>query len=236
MRKASLKDNSYDRGAMPLATFDVTLRALFDAERAVRAAHDELARESANDLVPALQRAVRDAMRQDEREASLRLVRIASLLGELQGASVVDLLIDVLGSDAPEARDEAGEELTAQAWERFKEVALGVERALERLPAGNLALLELPYVLAEIPEPGVPKLLARFLAHKDAEVVASALEALVETGDPGAATLLVPLTKDSRKVEMEDDGGTEGEVTIGELASEAIEVLEGARGGGKGRS
>jgi hypothetical protein len=39
--------------------------------------------------------------------------------------------------------------------------------------------------------------------------------------------MLVPLTRDPRKVEIEDDGGVEGEVTIGELASEAIDVLDG---------
>jgi HEAT repeat protein len=212
---------------MPPGSLDASLRALFDAERAVRAAHDELVREDAKTLVPALQRAVREAMPLDEREASLRLVRIASLLGALQGPAAVDLLIDILGCDAPEARHEAGEELEADAWERFKDVALGVERALERLPEDSAALLELPYILAEIPEPGVLKLLGRFLAHKDAEVVASTLEALAQMGDPEAIPMLVALTKDPRKVEIEDDGGVEGEVTIGELAAEAIDVLDG---------
>jgi hypothetical protein len=209
-----------------MPSLDANLKALFDAERAVRTVHEELAQQDPRALVPVLQRATHEAMGTDEAEASLRLVRIASILGEVEGAAAVDLLIDILGSESPEARHEAGEELGARAWERFKEVALGVERALERLPDGNLALLELPYILAEIPEPGVLKLLGRFLAHRDVEAVASTIEAIVETGDPDAIPLLKPFANDPRKVEIEDDGGTEGEATIGELATEAMDVLK----------
>jgi hypothetical protein len=219
-----------------MPSLDAHLKALFDAERAVRTAHEELAHQDAKALLPVLQQATREAVRLgEEAESSLRLVRIASILGEIDGAGAVDLLIDILGSDSPEARHEAGEELGARAWERFKEVALGVERALERLAEGNLALLELPYILAEIPEPGVLKLLGRFLAHKDVEAVASTIEAIVETGDPDAIPLLKPFVNDRRKVQIEDDGGTEGEATIGELATEAMDVLKGSGvGGGTG--
>jgi HEAT repeat protein len=213
---------------MPPASPEASLRALFDAERAVRAAHEALAREDADRVMPTLQRAVREAAGLDEDEASLRLVRLASVVGEFEGPAAVDLLIDILGSDAPEARHEAGEELSAHAWERFKEVALGVERALDRLPHDNPALLELPYILAEIPEPGVLRLLGRFLVHANVEVVASAVEALVETGDLECVAMLQPLVKDTRSVQLEDEGGTEAEATIGELASEAIEVLQNA--------
>jgi HEAT repeat protein len=145
----------------------------------------------------------------------------------MTGPRVVDLLVDILGCDEPEARHAAGEALEGPAFDRFKEVALGVERALERLPNGNAALSELPYLLAEVPEPGVAKLLARFLAHADADAVASAIEALVEMGDPGALPLLDPLGADGRKVQLEDEGGTEGEATIGELVAEARSLLKG---------
>jgi HEAT repeat protein len=213
---------------MPSASLEASLKALFDAERAVRAAHGALAEEDPRRVMPLLQRAVREAASLDEDEAALRLVRVATLAGEFDGPQAVDLLIDILGSDAAEARHEAGEELSAHAWERFKEVALGVERALDRLPGSSPALLELPYILAEIPEPGVLRLLGRFLKHENVEVVASTIEALVETGDPEAEPLLLPLVKDARKVQLEDEGGTEGEATIGELASEAIDILKGA--------
>jgi hypothetical protein len=207
-----------------------TLSSLFDAERAARQAHDDLLEAPADALATLLERASRDAlslMDEDEDEASLRLERIAGLLGEMHGPKVVDLLVDILGCEEPEARHAAGEALEGLAFDRFKDVALGVERALERLPAGSPALVELPYVLAQVPEPGVAKLLARFLAHSDVDAVAAAIEALVETGDPGALPLLEPLASDRRKVQLEDDGGTEGEATIAELVAEARGMLAG---------
>jgi HEAT repeat protein len=206
-----------------------TLKALFDGERAVRAAHDALVETEASVVLPLLEQATREALtldELDEDESALRLVRLSAILGELQGARVVDLLIDILGSDEPEARHAAGESLSGLAFDRFKEVAQGVERALERLPNGSLALSELPYIVAEVPEPGVGKLLARFLAHPNGDAVAAAIEALVETGDRGALPLLEPLSSDTRKVQLEDEGGTEAEATIAELVAEARALLQ----------
>lgn len=205
-----------------------TLNALFAAERAVRTAHDELLDDNPEITVPLLEGATRAALtldELDEDEASLRLVRVAALLGEMQGPRVVDLLVDILGCDEPEARHAAGEALAGLAFDRFKEVALGVERALERLPVGSPALSELPYLLAEVPEPGVAKLLARFLAHADADAVAATIEALVDTGDPSTLVLIEPLSADARKVQLEDDRGMEGEATIAELVAEARTIL-----------
>src|SRR6185369_12900186 len=109
----------------------------------------------------------------------------------------------------------------------FKEVAGGVERALKRLPVGSPALPELPYILAEVPEPGVVRLLGQFLAHKDPDAVAAAIEALAEIGDPAAIKLLEPLAHDERTVELAEDGSdATSEASIGELASEAIELLQ----------
>jgi HEAT repeat protein len=215
------------------------LAALFDAERAARRIQAEVLRAHARGagdataLVTALAREVEAARAlKDTEEQALRLVRIASLAGELQGGPAIDLLIDLLGDEEPEARHAAGEALEGLAYERFKEVALGVERALDRLPAGSSALSELPYLIAEIPEPGAAKLLGRFLRHSDPEAVAAAIEALVEVGDPSVVALLAPLEKDTRAVQLEDEEGEDGKVTIGELASEARALLgeiEGAR-------
>jgi HEAT repeat protein len=210
------------------------LPELFDAERNVRRLHAELAKAEPPLLLDAASAAVREALAlDDEDEAALRLVRLASVLGELEGPRAVDLLIDILGSEEPEARSCAGEALSDLAFDRFKEVALGVERGLERLPTGSPALLELPYLLAEIGEPGVRKLLGRFLAHTDPEAVAAAIEAIVDMGDAGAASLLGPLTDDARRVSLEDEEGEEGSVTLGELAREAVKLLaeiEGSEG------
>ncbi len=205
------------------------VEALFDAERAARKAHNQLALDDPARLIPVLEGACRDALAlADGHEAALRLACIAELAGDLEGPRVVDLLVDILGCEEGEARRVAGEALSGLAFDRFKEVALGVERALSRLPDGNPALAELPYLLAEVPEPGVTKLLARFLGHRDPDAVASAIEALVEIGDPAALSLLEPLAGDVRRVELEDEGGTEGDASIGELVSEAVSLL--ARG------
>jgi HEAT repeat protein len=212
-----------------------SLSELFDAERAVRRLHDELAALPTNELLEALNEAIRAAAREpDETEAALRLVRIAGLLGEHEGPRVVDALVDVLSSEHPEARRAAGEELEDLAFDRFKEVAGGVERALKRLPVGSPALPELPYLLMEVPEPGVLKLLGQFLAHRDPDAVAAAIEAIAEIGDPAAVRLLEPLANDDRTVELAEEGDEEAtsQVTLGELAKEAIELLEGAEGFG----
>jgi len=76
-----------------------------------------------------------------------------------------------------------------------------------------------------VPEPCVLKLLGRFLKHKDPEAVAAAIEALVESGDATAAPLLAPLENDARLVQLEDESGEEGKVSIGELAKEGRELL-----------
>ena len=90
------------------------------------------------------------------------------------------------------------------------------------------ALPELPYVLAEVPEPGVVKLLGEFTRHEDPDAVAAAIEVGVEIGDAAMVKFLKPLASDKRTVALADDiGEDESEVTIGELALEAIELLEG---------
>jgi HEAT repeat protein len=212
------------------------LDQLFDAERTARNLHDELAGKPRDELFEALTDGLQTALQEPgEDESALRLVRIAALLGELEGPRVVDALIDILASEQPEARHAAGGELEALAFDRFREVAEGVERALSRLPVGSPALPELPYLLAEVPEPGVAKLLGRFLAHDDADAVAAAIEALVEIGDPSVSRLIAPLVDDSRTVEMADESSeTTSEVTIGELAADALALLQDLDGGDGG--
>lgn len=207
---------------------ETTLGKLFDAERTVRRLHGELTASPSDQLLDVLSDAIAATIAEnDEDEATLRLVRIASLLGDHEGPRAVDALIDVLASEHGEARQAAGEELEELAFDRFKEVAEGIERALKRLPVGSMALSELPYVLAEVPEPGVTKLLEQFLGHEDPDAVAAAIEALVEIGDPAHASLIEPLIGDKRMVELPDDGANDAtsEVTLGELAEEAISLL-----------
>ena len=198
------------------------LQKLFDAERSVRGLHAELAAMEPSALLAAIAPAAREMLgSRDTAEANLRLVRMAELLVDVEGEEAVDLLIDILGSPEAEARLSAGDALEERGYSRYKELALGVERAVERLPSSSTALQELPYLLAEIPEPSVTKLLARFLGLSAGETVGSAIEALVEVGDPGAIKLLQPLEKDTRLVDV----ANEAKVTVGELAKEAIDLL-----------
>ncbi len=191
----------------------------------MRSSHLALLQEDHNALVETLGAAVAEAVAMSDRaESALRLVRVAEMLSDVEGPKAVDLLISILGNTEPEARHAAGEALEGVAFDRFKEVALGVERALGELEPGNAALTELPYMLAQIPEPGVIKLLGKFLKHQDAEAVAAAIEALVECGDPATVSLLTPLEKDSRSVQIEEDD--EARVMIGELAKEARDFLQ----------
>jgi HEAT repeat protein len=204
------------------------LVALFDAERTVRRSHEELLAAERGALVSTVRHAVDEAIalsREDSAEGNLRLVRLAALLGDYEGGGdvAVDTLIDILGCEEPEARHVAGQALEDLAFDRFKEVALGIERATERLAPTSHALTELPYLLAEVGEPGCVKLLGRFLKHANAEVVASAIEAIVEMGDPSASGLLAPLEKDTRQVQLDEDDPER--VAIGDLATEARQLF-----------
>jgi HEAT repeat protein len=206
------------------------LGELFLAEQKARDLADEIASSSPEIVLAVLIEAVERARELgDEKERIGRLDSVAKILGEIGNAGAVDLLIDILGSEEPEARHAAGVVLEDMAFERFKEVALGVERALARLPPDHLALSELPYILIEIPEPGVVKLVHRFLDHPNEEVVASAIEACVELGDPSSVGKLSRLERDTRLVELDDgesDRNADASVTIGELAKEARLLLQ----------
>ncbi len=207
---------------------DKTLADLFEAERKVRKLHDQLSDASATDDFATLEKAVKAAQAEaDEEEASMRLERIALLLGEQEGPKAVDMLIDVLASDFPDARLVAAEQLEGLAFDRFKEVAQGIERALKRLAVGSPALPELPYVLAEVPEPGVSKLLEQFLAHADADAVAAAIEVAVELGDAGLTDAIAALEGDMRTVEVADEQDEPTEVTIADLVDDALDILKG---------
>jgi HEAT repeat protein len=215
---------------------DAVLAELFEAERRTRRLHDTLAARGGADravVLAAVRRALAEVAGCPPEEQTVRLVCLARLLGEFEGADVVDALIDVLASEHAEVRSEAGEQLQGLAFDRFKEVATGVERALDRLEPGSPALLELPYLLVDVPEGGVLKLLGRFLEHRDPDAVAAAIEALVEIGDPAAIKMLLPLQGDARTSTVAEGEQELGEVSVGDLAVEAIELLREAQAAAK---
>lgn len=212
------------------------LEHLFDAEREVRKHHADLLEGAPSPLIRASASVIAKAMKKPGEEQGLRLVRVADLLAELEGAEPVDLLIDILGSDEPEARHAAGEALEIRAFDRYKELAQGVERALGRLPVGHSALCELPYLLAPVPEPSVPRLLGRFLRLDDAEAVAAAIEAIAEHGDEQSVRELDALSGDTREVELEEAVAGETKVSIGDLALEAREMIKAGAGAPRGKA
>lgn len=208
------------------------LTTIFDADRRAREAEARLfdAGEP-NALADLLAKATAEALAlDDEEEAELRLTRLADLCAQVPGPKMADTLIAILDHPSPRVRVEAGEALRDVAYERFKEVARAIERALDRKHAGQ-AMQELPFVLTEVHDPDPIPLIARFLEHPDANVVAAAIEALVDYGDPAAAEHLEPLVDDEREAILEelDDAPAK----IGELAESALEELDPDRGGGR---
>lgn len=201
------------------------LDSIFRAERALRDAEALLlSTDDSASLAALLTDAVREAKTlPDTRESTTRLERLADLCAQVEGPSMVDTLIEILDNDEPVVRVAAGEALLDVGYDRYAEVARAIERALDKKHDGP-AMSELPWILSEIGEPSALKLIGRFLEQKDAEIVASAIEALAALGQPEGAALLQKLTKDKRTVSMED-GDEHVTATIGELAEEAIDAL-----------
>jgi HEAT repeat protein len=204
------------------------LEALFEADRKLRDAEELLfAQADTEELSRALERATDVALgMSDQREGVAQLVRLSDLCAQVQGARMADTLVRILNHDEPEVRLAAGEALRDFAYDRYAEVARALERALDKELEGP-ALEEIPWILAEVAEPSALPLIGRCLAHKNAEVVASAIEALAELGDPEAESMLQKLVKDKRVVSLEE-GGASYSTTLGELAAEAISELSGS--------
>ena len=201
------------------------LQRMFDADRALRKAEFKLLRKKGSEeLVSLLERETEQALRLDDRtEGTMRLERLADLCAQVPGPKMTDALIAILNDPEPRVRVAAGEALRDLGYERYAEVARGIERALGRKDDG-LAMSELPWVLAEIAEPSALALLRRFLDHPDADVVAAAIEALAQLRDPDSISDLERFLSDSRVVLIEDFED-ETKTTLGELAADALEIV-----------
>ena len=198
---------------------------MFDADRALRKAEFKLLRKKGSEeLVSLLERETEEALRLDDRtEGTMRLERLADLCAQVPGPKMTDALIAILNDPEPRVRVAAGEALRDLGYERYAEVARGIERALGRKDDG-LAMSELPWVLAEIAEPSALALLRRFLDHPNADVVAAAIEALAQLRDPDSIADLERFLSDSRVVLIEDFED-ETKTTLGELAADALEIV-----------
>jgi len=201
------------------------LDQLFASDRAAREAEARLLEAgSPAELSRVLEEAVHTALAlSDAFEASIRLTRLCDLCAQVQGQPMARALIEILGSDDAAVRVAAGEALRDFAYDRYAEVARAIESALDGELAGP-AMEELPWVLAEVGEPSAVPLISRFLDHPDVDVVASAIEALAELGDPAAVVHLETLEGDERVAQIEE-GEASYSATLGELAEEALSDL-----------
>ncbi len=201
------------------------LRKIFDADRAMRIAEKKLLQKPrSEELIAVLESETQQALQMDDRdEAIMRLERLADLCAQVPGPRMTDALIAILNDPEPRVRVAAGEALRDLGFERYAEVARGIERALTADPRGP-AMSELPWVLAEIAEPSALPLIRRFLKHPDPDVAAAAIEALAQLQDPEAVKDLQPFVGDPREVVLEDFENDE-RTTIGELARDALAML-----------
>ena len=201
------------------------LQRIFEADRAIRKAELRLFRKRASDeVVDLLERETREALRLGDREeATMRLERLSDLCAQVPGPRMTDALIAILNDGEPRVRVVAGEALRDVGFERYAEVARGIERALDADAPGP-AMSELPWILAEIAEPSALALIRRFLDHSDPDVTAAAIEALAQLQDPEAADDLGRFVDDERSVVLEELE-EEQRTTIGELAQDALAML-----------
>ncbi len=199
------------------------LEKIFKLDRELRSLEaDLLSKRDGKELRDLLVRAVEDASGlPDREEGRMRLERLADLCAQLQGPEMVDALVTILNAEIPAVRVIAGEALLDLAYERYAEVAKGIERALNKGLSGP-AMMELPWLIAEVAEPSAISLIRSFLKHEDPDVVAAAMEALVHLGDPEAVRDIEPFVQDRRTVRLED---LEDVNTLGELAVQALEEL-----------
>ncbi len=207
---------------------DDLLRSYLEADRALRRARVAfLTQGETPDVIASLSRGVDRAFEDaDADEAGAALVRIADVLVDLANADAAKLLLRILGHDEPGVRVAAGESLMELLYDRFAEVARVIEAEIDR--GGNpVALAEVPFILAEVGEAGGVKIITKLLKHADANVAGAAVEGLAAMGDPSVLKALEPMKNDKRKVSIDEDDESAGEVTVGDLAAEAIEHLRG---------
>jgi len=203
-----------------------SLEAIFDADRLLRAAEEELlSTKDAAALSAIIRGATTEALElEDGEESEMRLERLADLSAQVPGPEAVDNLLRILDHPAASVRVVAGEALRDVAYERYTEAAHAIGRAIA---AGelNTALAEVPWVVLEVAEPDPITLLRKLLGASDARVVASTIEALADLGDPSAADAIARLVDDPREVRL-DDSEEDTSATLGELASAALRVFE----------
>ena len=106
------------------------LQRIFDADRVLHEAESVLLRKKDSEELIALLRSETDsALRmEDRKEGTMRLERLADLCAQVPGPDMADALIAILNDEEPRVRVAAGEALRDLGYERYAEVARGIER------------------------------------------------------------------------------------------------------------
>jgi hypothetical protein len=157
-----------------------------------------------------------------EDPVSVALVRAADIAIPLEERGA-KLLSPGLAHANPDVRRLVGEALLAIAEEGLAKIRPAIDYALG---AGCPAAEEMPFLLAMTEDADTAKTIAEFLKSADADAVAAAIEALADVGDAASVPALRALCGDKRAVAVEGDGDEQHEWTIGDLAGEAIEMIE----------
>lgn len=150
-------------------------------------------------------------------------IRVAEMLLARGTEGAVRWLGNGLGHSNPDIRLLSGDALLHLAGDGLDRIMPAVEDALEK---GGLRAEEMPFLLTDVDNPDVPRLLERFLDMESADVVASAIEALAEYGDGSCIPSLKRLVEDKRSISVEDNDVEKDDYTIGQLAKDAIDMLE----------
>jgi HEAT repeat protein len=158
----------------------------------------------------------------DEDPVSIALVRASDMVIPLEERGA-KLLARGLSHANPDVRRLVGEALLAIAEEGLAKIRPAIDFALG---AGCPAAEEMPFLLAMTEDPDTSKTIAEFLKNSDADAVAAAIEALADVGDAAAVPALRALVDDKRVVAVEGEGEESHEWTLGDLAAEAIEMIE----------
>ncbi len=154
-------------------------------------------------------------------DVPITLVRTAEMLVGVMTEKSAGALCSGLSSENATVRMLCGDAIMHVAEDDLNLLKPSIDQILKK---GGTAAEELPFVLLEVDDPEVPRIIEKFLKSQEPEVVASAIEALIEIGDMQSEKELKALVNDKRVVSL-DESLEDETTTIGELAKDALELL-----------
>lgn len=156
-----------------------------------------------------------------EADVPITLVRTAEMLVGVMTEKSLKVLASGLGSENATVRMLCGDALMHAAEDDLELFKPAIDDVLK---AGGTAAEEMPFILLEVDDPEVPSILEKFLKSDEGEVVAAAIEVIIELGAPESEAALKALVDDKRKVTL-DEGNEDETTTVGRLAQDALDIL-----------